>query len=91
MRSNETLESKEKKHVDRYTGWMDYGPLIKRNFIKRMDQHSGEHLGTQYKNTLILLPNHPILGIKDLEHMITSVKIATEMKHMIDTGENLLD
>lgn len=70
---------------------MDYGPLIKRNFIKRMDQHSGEHLGTQYKNTLILLPNHPILGIKDLEHMITSVKIATEMKHMIDTGENLLD
>jgi hypothetical protein len=91
MRTNETLESKEKKHVDRYTDRMDYGPLIKRNFIKRMDKHHGEHLGTQYKNSLILLPNHPILDITDLEHMITSVKIAIEIKQMIDTGKDLLD
>tara|TARA_B110000483_G_C18107195_1_gene508155 strand:+ start:597 stop:809 length:213 start_codon:yes stop_codon:yes gene_type:complete len=70
---------------------MDYGPLIKHNLIKQMEKHDGTYLRTQYKNTLILLPNHPILEIKDIEHMITSVKIATEMKEMIDTGNDLLE
>lgn len=70
---------------------MDYGPLIKRNFIKRMETHQGTHFATQYRNVLILLPNYPILDIQDVEHMITSVKIAIEMKRIIDTGKDLVD
>ena len=66
---------------------MDYQPLIKRNLIESMHRHKDSHLGTQYKNALLLLPSHPILSLNDIEHMITSVKIANEMIEMLRTGK----
>ena len=69
--------------------YFDYSILIKRNFIHLMHQHKGSSVSEEYEAVLLQLPNHPVLSLRDLHHVKTSVRIALQMKHMIDTGEDL--
>ena len=69
--------------------YFDYTNLIKRNIIHLMHEHAGSPLSTEYKAVLLQLPNHPILSVQDLYNVKTSVRIAMQMKHMIDTGAEL--
>ena len=88
---NERRISRKKKDSENYNEFMDYQPLIKRTLIESMHRHRDSHLGMQYKNALLLLPSHPILSLDDIEHMITSVKIAKEMIEMIRTGDDFIE
>ena len=86
-----TSNFEKKKDSENYNEFMDYQPLIKRTLIESMHRHRDSHLGMQYKNALLLLPSHPILSLDDIEHMITSVKIAKEMIEMIRTGDDFIE
>lgn len=70
---------------------MDHTYIIKRNLITLMEKY--KHIDTEesnhYKNTLLQLPNHPILDIIDVENVYTTEKISNQIKQMIQTLNDL--
>lgn len=70
---------------------MDHTYIIKRNLITLMEKY--KHVDTEesnhYKNTLLQLPNHPILDVIDVENVYTTEKISNQIKQMIQTLNDL--
>lgn len=70
---------------------MDHTYIIKRNLITLMEKY--KHIDTEesnhYKNTLLQLPNHPILDVIDVENVYTTEKISNQIKQMIQTLNDL--
>ena len=78
---------------------IDYGPLIKRNFIFLLEKYNTlsksdtemRCRAIEYERVLLQLPNHPILDIDDVRHIQTTSVIMQQIGELIRSETDLAE